>query len=63
MSEFDKQRWITLNDKIYEIKDSKDPHKQQLLKELVYERNHLYCIFHSQKSSSNLISDSPVNLP
>ena len=60
---FDKQRWKTLNDKIYEIKDSTDPHKKQLLKELVYERNDLYCIYHSQNSSSNLISDSPVNLP
>ena len=60
--EFDSKRWETLNKRIYNLK-CKDNYDKQALKELVYERNHLYCIFHSQNSSSNVISDTPVNLP
>lgn len=36
---------------------------KQKLKELVYERNHLYLIFHSQNSSSNAMLVSPINFP
>ena len=59
---FDKDRWESLNKSIYEMKQEIDYDKQKL-KELVYERNHLYLIFHSQNSSSNAMLVSPINFP